>query len=437
LFETFRTSSLLRNRLTVLVTNQLYRLKRVDKVICFGTDGIFVGCDTFDEFTKRKVDLGNLEEEPNEDDVSSVSTVEKDTVTEQALREREQGGVMLARQASMKSLEETAEELFEAEHTRSEEMSVQIFLTYVKAAGKGITAAAALTCAMYMILPSLGSIIISQLTNAQVQCGKTKCPDQKVTMYLGWYTFTIGLSILLCIVSGISMAMVRVRSARSLHHTLLDTLSRANVAFYDSTPVGRISNRFSKDIAMIDTLLSQFFMWVCVTASIVLGAIISVAYSTKGVFLAITIPVFLAFYALFRFQRRGGANIHRIEGLTRAPVYSLFSETLSGRFTIRAFQQQDRFKEMSIKLLQRNAVPFYLGRTGLPAFLTTALNIIGLFSTGSVTLFVVFSGVVSASDAGLALSTVSAIVATLYFTVFIVGVFILGAIYNSTLTRLL
>ena len=394
----------------------------MDRIISLGTEGMFVGCDTYEEFSRRHIEVGTKDEnaEPNEDaSVSNLKAISKQS-SEEDVQERERGGIALAKQASMKSMEETAEGLFEAEHTRSGSMSMKVFLIYLRAAGLKVAFLAASTCAAYMVLPSMGQIVISHLTNAQVQCGLEKCSDQVIITYLGWYTFTIGLSLVLCIVSGAMMALVRVRSARSLHRTLLEAISKASVGMYDATPIGRISNRFAKDMAMIDTLLSQFFMWVCLTASIVLGAIISVAVATKGVFLGITVPVFFGFYLLFRFQRRGGAVIHRIEGVTRAPVYSLFAETLSGRCTIRAFQQQDRFMNMNIEMLRRNSVPFFLGRTGLPAFLTTFLNIIGFFSTAAVTLFVVFGNVVSASDAGLALSSISAIVATLYFCVFVV-----------------
>jgi ABC-type multidrug transport system fused ATPase/permease subunit len=142
----------------------------------------------------------------------------------------------------------------------------------------------------------------------------------------------------------------------------------------------------------------------------VLGGVFLVIYSTSGVFLAALLPVVFLLVQMFVFQRSAGVDFLRIEGTTRAPVYSLFGEVLQGRSTIRAFKQETRLMARNIDLIRENAVPFFLGRAALSAWLVCWLNIIGTIATTAVAFFVIFSsGIVSPGDAGLALTSTSAI----------------------------
>lgn len=46
-------------------------------------------------------------------------------------------------------------------------------------------------------------------------------------------------------------------TARSLHNQMFNALLRAPVLFFDSNPIGRVVNRFSKDVSSIDEQLSD------------------------------------------------------------------------------------------------------------------------------------------------------------------------------------
>lgn len=445
LFNTLRESTLLKDRLVIFVTNDMTLLSKVDRVVALAETGEFLGCEEYEimlgklgheyfdmkpveKTSKEEAKLSPAEstmsiatpEQQEEDDRKVKATADKKTQDGRDRTKKERNGAGLARQASLKAMDDNeVETLFEEENVRHGELASDVFALYVRSARVRYVVIAVSATAIYMILPNIGQIILAQLTNKQVYCGNTNCPNQETDWYLGWFTFTILLSFVLCIGASLTMAFVRVRSARRLHHLLLDGVAHASVSFFDRTPIGRIANRFSKDIGMIDSLLSQFFMWICLTLSIVLGAIVSVAYSSKGVMLAIMVPVVFLFGWLFKFQRRGGAQLHRIEAVTRAPIFSLFAEVLNGRSTIRAYRAENRFRIRSLSLIRANSVPFFLGRTGLPAFLTMYLNSIGLILIAGVSIFVVFSNIIPPGDAGLALSAVGAIVQILYFTAFL------------------
>lgn len=56
---------------------------------------------------------------------------------------------------------------------------------------------------------------------------------------------------------GTLFAVQAVRSSKHLHTVLTDGVLRAPVPFFDLTPVGRILNRFTKDMDSVDLLLPK------------------------------------------------------------------------------------------------------------------------------------------------------------------------------------
>ena len=82
-------------------------------------------------------------------------------------------------------------------------------------------------------------------------------------------------------------------ASRTLHLRLLYNCLRSPVSFYDMTPLGRILNRFSKDVDVIDTSIPHTMsVWLRCTLQVV-SAVIVIGYSTPYFFLlAAAIGVF-------------------------------------------------------------------------------------------------------------------------------------------------
>ena len=50
-------------------------------------------------------------------------------------------------------------------------------------------------------------------------------------------------------------ALGTIKASRVLHQNILGNIVKSPMSFFDQTPVGRIVNRFAKDIDVIDVLL--------------------------------------------------------------------------------------------------------------------------------------------------------------------------------------
>lgn len=159
-----------------------------------------------------------------------------------------------------------------------------------------------------------------------------------------------------------------VNSLRNFHNRMLKSILHGTMQFFESTPVGRILNRFSKDLNSIELILpSSFkdfvFCILDVTTSLVLISIITpwfIAVLVPMIFLFLFIEVCIKqkkiknkntnrsinFMLIQRFYVASASKLKRLESITKSPIFAHFSETINGMNTIKAFRAQDRFTDV-------------------------------------------------------------------------------------------
>ncbi|XP_060078897.1 ATP-binding cassette sub-family C member 10-like [Ylistrum balloti] len=135
--------------------------------------------------------------------------------------------------------------------------------------------------------------------------------------------------------------------AKTIHSNLLNTILKAPMSFYDVTPVGRILNRFSSDMGTIDDSISHMVMVVLSQVFEVVGTIAMVCYGMPW-FIVLLLPLGTIYYRLQERYRHTSREVRRISSLNRSPIFSHFSETVSGLVTIRAFRESERFTDQHI-----------------------------------------------------------------------------------------
>ena len=123
--------------------------------------------------------------------------------------------------------------------------------------------------------------------------------------------------------------------------------------FFDSNPIGRVLNKFSKDTGYMDDLLPMTFydFLQCVTwcaASVVLACIIN-----PFVFLVVA-PLLLCFVRLRSYFLKTSREVKRLDAVSRSPIYSSLSETLDGLVAVRAFGRSQLFQRRFLGRLDTN-----------------------------------------------------------------------------------
>ncbi|KAJ1736287.1 Transporter of the ATP-binding cassette (ABC) [Coemansia biformis] len=221
--------------------------------------------------------------------------------------------------------------------------------------------------------------------------------------FIGVYT-AIALA---CVVLILGRSLVQfwssVRASSVLHERLLHTVLRAPVRFFDTTPVGRLINRFSKDMETIDQALSSSLA-IFVTELIAALAILVVISVITPAFTLAAVGIAVVYWAVGVLYLSTSREIKRFESVTRSPIYSQFGETLSGASTIRAYGQEARFERANYAKIDDNIRPFiYVWAAN--RWLSIRVDLVGAlvsFVAGLLALFA--TGSMDAGLAGLSLS---------------------------------
>ncbi|KAM3568437.1 hypothetical protein VYU27_009440, partial [Nannochloropsis oceanica] len=176
---------------------------------------------------------------------------------------------------------------------------------------------------------------------------------------LNIYALLCCFSALAIVCTLLSFTLAGLRAARAFHEGILGCLLRAPMAFFDTTPLGRILNRFSKDTYTVDeTLMPSIYMYLqCMTA--VLGTIIVIA-SVNGWFLPAVLPPFLLYYLAQNYYVPSSRELKRLDSVSRSPIFSHFGASLEGTSTIRAFRAQYMFIKDSEKRVDYNLQAYYM-----------------------------------------------------------------------------
>ncbi|CAD5185380.1 unnamed protein product [Musa acuminata subsp. malaccensis] len=213
---------------------------------------------------------------------------------------------------------------------------------------------------LYASISALSHLIFVAGQISQNSWMAAKVQDPQVSMFLLIVVYlSIGFSTVLFLLSrSIFVVVLGIQSSKSLFFELMNSLFRAPMSFFDSTPIGRILSRVSSDLSLVDLDVPFSFIF---SVSATLNA-----YSNLAVLAFVTWPVLFVsipmVYLTIRLQRYylvSAKELMRINGTTKSLVANHLAESISGATTIRAFEEEDRFFSKSLELIDKNASPFF------------------------------------------------------------------------------
>ena len=172
------------------------------------------------------------------------------------------------------------------------------------------------------------------------------------------YASLTGGTVLLGI--GYALSFTRVIGAASrIHAAVLGRVLRAPKAFYDTSPLGLLLNVFSKDMDTLDELLPIALAGFLKCLTIVSTAVLVSAIAAPAA-LAIMPLVLLIFRWLTGYFQLTANQLKRLDKASAGPLFSLYSETLQGVTSIRAFGLQRQFKAVLLERLEHNHTAHFL-----------------------------------------------------------------------------
>ncbi|XP_033988992.1 canalicular multispecific organic anion transporter 2 isoform X2 [Trematomus bernacchii] len=248
------------------------------------------------------------------------------------------------------------QKLIHAETAETGRVKSKVFLEYAKAVGILLSV---FICFLYgcQSAAAIGANIwLSQWTNDAL----TNQTQENIHLRVGVYA-ALGIAQgLLVMLSSFTLAMGNIGAARKLHFNLLTNKFHTPQSFYDTTPLGRIINRFSKDIYVIDEALPSTVLMFLGTFFVSLSTLIVIISSTP-IFAVVIAPLAFIYVFVQRFYVATSRQLKRLESVSRSPIYSHFSETVTGTSVIRAYGRHSAFVLMSDMKVDENQKCYYPG----------------------------------------------------------------------------
>ncbi|NP_001268689.1 ATP-binding cassette transporter subfamily C member 5a isoform X1 [Strongylocentrotus purpuratus] len=319
-------------------------------------------------------------------------------------------------------------QLVDAETQKQGAVSTGTYLAYFKYAG-GILSCF-LSLLLYILSPasaafnnvwlshwlSAGSGIPQNGTQLQSEDEQDILKNPEFHFFRDVYLYSFLSVFVICSLRIVYYVMITQRASFNLHRSLYKQVFSCPMEFFDTTPSGRVLNRFSRDIDEADNevpnaLETALWTFLSVFAGIV---IVIMVFPWFIVFVAIIAIVLVYLSRMFLPAIR---DIKRIENIKRSPLIGHVKATVEAQTTIRAFGMGELFIKRCNKLLDTSAVPkmlFLMGQRWLAFRLDLCVAVAQLL----LGLSVVFThNTTAAAFAGLALAYSVQFLGTLQFSV--------------------
>uniref|UniRef100_A0A915DK60 Multidrug resistance-associated protein 1 n=1 Tax=Ditylenchus dipsaci TaxID=166011 RepID=A0A915DK60_9BILA len=300
--------------------------------------------------------------------------------------------------------------IIEKEEMETGKVKFKIYSNYLKAVGYPV-------CFMFLFIYIFSSILgvgsnlwLADWSDHAREIQTNSSNAWETHKRLGIYT-ALGLGQALFVaMASIIMALGMVRAGNLLHEGMLKNLLRSPMSFFDVTPLGRILNRFGKDVDLVDTRVPGTFlnfvgctvMSICTVAvpmivtpqvaapiAVVLVVYICLmdvdgldsliprsaltfvrtAVSSMEIvgliaiavppFIIVMVPLMVIYGCILRFYVSTSRQLKRLESTTRSPIFSHFQESVQGASSIRAYQAVDRFLIESQNRVDHNLVAYF------------------------------------------------------------------------------
>ncbi|GAX82138.1 hypothetical protein CEUSTIGMA_g9566.t1 [Chlamydomonas eustigma] len=234
--------------------------------------------------------------------------------------------------------------LVKAEHRQEGDVSWAVYWLYIRKLGMPSTIAVTILL--------IGGQAVSVASDWWLSLW-SRASNQADLRWVWTYGLLVGLVICVAMPRSYFFFTSTLRASTSIHDICAMRVMRAPLSFFHTNPVGRMLNRFSRDLGVVDDLLPFTSFDALQCAMVVLGAFLLVCIAVP-----VILPVFLPLILLFYYVRGryivASRECKRWEAVTRSPLYAFFTQSIKGLPTIRAYGAGKRFDMDFLGLLSVN-----------------------------------------------------------------------------------
>ncbi|XP_035207510.1 multidrug resistance-associated protein 1-like [Stegodyphus dumicola] len=163
----------------------------------------------------------------------------------------------------------------------------------------------------------------------------------------------------ICVIIGNSLlAVTCTRASRIFHRSLIDSVIKAPMSFFDTTPHGRLINRFARDINTIDSDMPYSIDYVLACLFVVLGTFCVITVNIPK-FILFMIPFIIGYFFLQNLYLNASQKLKRLECVSRSPIFSDFEESIQGITSIRSYDMDETLMDIFGDKVDENSTCSY------------------------------------------------------------------------------
>lgn len=329
----------MKDRTRVLVTNQINVLCKVDEIIVLN-NGCIEEYGSYDELMAQEGKFAKMLED----------YVKQNSKEEAKGGNKQQQEAVRAKTVNMQT---SGKELIQEEERNVGAVGLTVYRNYIKHGGGN-----ALFAVDLLLFAASNFFWVFTRTWVALWTDDASYEQNTEAYYLiGYALIAIAFALTTYLRTALIM-YIGVLASKSLHLKVLESVLHAPMSFFDTTPLGRVLSRFSKDMYSLDSQVPEFFNFFLFTAVFVLFSIGTIVYTTP-IFAVAVPPLLFVYYMLLSYYRPVARDVKRLEAISRSPVYAHFSETLGGLSTIRAYNRRKVFEEENAARMNFNIQVWY------------------------------------------------------------------------------
>jgi len=344
---------MLSSKTIVVCTNQLHFLPQVSRVLVL-KEGKITEIGTFEELMSNQGEFSVLMET-----FEGKEEQEQEEETKEAPEDQEASAQEETGKGKREAVNKAKSQIISKEGKSEGSVKWRVFKTYLVEGTGGWKIPIFL---VFIAVLAQGASNVYEWFLSYWSESYVADPDE-VQRNKYFYMFTyFGLAIAAVVfvfIRGLAFAFQGLQCSRHLHKILIAGIIRAPASFFDTTPIGRILNRFSKDMDNIDLAIPRSFPLFIILLGQLLGNLITMILVLPWFAIPI-IPIMMVYNHIQKHYRPVSRDLQRLESISRSPIFAQFSETLSGVSTLRAFDMQDRFISTNEERLDSSNRSFYI-----------------------------------------------------------------------------
>ncbi|CAG7975403.1 unnamed protein product [Penicillium nalgiovense] len=182
--------------------------------------------------------------------------------------------------------------------------------------------------------------------------GQLPSPREDVRPWLWTFFAIISFQAATLLVAQLLMLVIVYYAGQSLFRRVLVRVSHATFRYLDTIPLGRLMNRLTSDIGVVDGNISEQFQVIAFQAITWISSVLVIATATP-VFLLFSLALTVAFVLVFLRFLPTSQSLRRLEMVSLSPLLSNFGELLHGLTTVRAFHAESQFQNRVIAVVDK------------------------------------------------------------------------------------